>query len=116
MAQNIKNLALGSKIKDSKGNKFIIIAHNHYSTNEVTLLSESAVCNMYMAPLPSQNLEYPNTEVAYYLNNNYLNTLDEKLKEIISTTKLPYSNSISMTQFENKRVNTKAFLLSCKEI
>ena len=116
MAQSIKNLALGSKIKDSKGNKFIIIAHNHYSTNEVTLLSESAVCNMYMAPLPSQNLEYPNTEVAYYLNNNYLNTLDEKLKEIISTTKLPYSNSISMTQYENKRVNTKAFLLSCKEI
>ena len=44
MAQNIGNLTLGSKIKDSKGNKFIVIGKNHYSSDEVTLLSEYIVC------------------------------------------------------------------------
>ena len=32
MAQSIRNLALGSKIQDLRGNKFIVIAKNHYSS------------------------------------------------------------------------------------
>ena len=38
MAQSIRNLSVGSKVIDAKGNKFIIIAYNHYALNEVTLL------------------------------------------------------------------------------
>ncbi len=116
MAQNIKNLALGSKIQDSKGNKFIVIAKNHYASNEVTLLSEQSVAKLQMSPTPSQNTEYPNTEVAYYLNNDYLKTLDDKLQTAIKVTSLPYSDSISGSQFTSKTVYAKAFILSAKEV
>ena len=116
MAQSIRNLALGSKIKDAKGNKFIVIAYDHYSANEVTLLSEDAACNMQMHPVVSQNLDYATTEVAYYLNNDYLKTLDRQLEQAIKVTDLPYTDSITGSQFESKRLNTKAFLLSCKEL
>ena len=116
MAQSIKNLALGSRIQDSKGNKFIVIAKNHYGTNEVTLLSEQSVAKLQMSPTPSQNTEYPNTEVAYYLNNDYLKTLDGQLQTAIKVTSLPYSDSISGSQFTDKTVYAKAFILSAKEI
>lgn len=116
MAQNIGNLTLGSKIKDSKGNKFIVIGKNHYSSDEVTLLSEYIVCSMQMSPVAQQNTEYPNTEVAYYLNNDYLKTLDNQLSEAIKLTKLPYSDCITPSQYTSKTVNTKAFLLSATEI
>ena len=116
MAQSIKNLALGSKIQDSKGNKFIVIAKNHYASNEVTLLSEQSVAKLQMSPTPSQNTEYPNTEVAYYLNNDYLKTLDNQLQTAIKVTSLPYSDSISGSQFTSKTVYAKAFILSTKEI
>lgn len=116
MAQSIKNLALGSKIQDSKGNKFIVIAKNHYASNEVTLLSEQSVAKLQMSPTPSQITEYPNTEVAYYLNNDYLKTLDGQLQTAIKVTSLPYSDSISGSQFTDKTVYAKAFILSAKEI
>ena len=116
MAQSIKNLALGSKIQDSRGNKFIVIAKNHYASNEVTLLSEQSAAKLPMSPTPSQNTEYTNTEVAYYLNNDYLKTLDDQLQTAIKVTNLPYSDSISGSQFTSKTVYAKAFILSAKEI
>ena len=116
MAKSIGSLALGSKIKDSNGNSFIVIAKNHYGTNEVTLLSEQSVAKLQMSPTPSQNTEYPNTEVAYYLNNDYLKTLDDQLQTAIKVTSLPYSDSISSSQFTSKTVYAKAFILSAKEI
>ena len=116
MAQSIKNLALGSKIRDSKGNKFIVIAKNHYASNEVTLLNEQSVAKLQMSPTPSQNTEYPNTEVAYYLDKDYLKTLDDQLQTAIKVTSLPYSDSISASQFTSKTVYAKAFILSAKEI
>ena len=108
MAQSIKNLALGSKIQDSKGNKFIVIAKNQYASNEVTLLSEQSIAKLQMSPTPSQNTEYPNTEVTYYLNNDYLKTLDSQLQTAIKVTSLPYSDSISGSQFTDKTVYAKA--------
>ena len=116
MAKSIGSLTLGSKIKDSNGNAFILIAKNHYGTNEVTLLSEQSVAKLQMSPTPSQNTEYPNTEVAYYLNNDYLKTLDGQLQTAIKVTSLPYSDSISGSQFADKTVYAKAFILSAKEI
>lgn len=69
-----------------------------------------------MSPTTSQNTQYPNTDVAYYLNNDYLKTLDDQLQTAIKVTSLPYSDSISATQFTSKTVYAKAFILSAKEI
>jgi hypothetical protein len=104
VAQSIKNLALGSKIQDSKGNKFIVIAKNHYASNEVTLLSEQSVAKLQMSPTPSQNTEYPNTEVAYYLNNDYLKTLDNKLQnnDCLTTSYKTFVESYKLFDAEEK--------------
>ena len=116
MAKSIGNLTLGSKIKDSNGNSFILIAKNHYGTNEVTLLSENSTKYMQMNPQSSLDLDYPNTDVAYYLNNEYLNKLDTQLANSIKITSLPYTNALTTTQREPKKVDTKVFILSCTEV
>lgn len=116
MAKSIGSLTLGSKIKDSNGNLFILIAKNHYGTNEVTLLSETSAKYMQMNPQSNLDLDYPNTEVAYYLNNDYLNTLDTQLANSIKVTSLPYTNALTTTQREPKKVDTKVFILSCTEV
>lgn len=115
MAQSIKNLSIGSKIIDANGNKFIIIARDHYASNEVTLLSETAPCKMYMSANTS-NKDYSLTEVHYYLQNQYLDLLDKSLVNAISVTNLPYTDSVSSYQYADCFLNTKAFILSCKEL
>ena len=115
MAQSIKNLSIGSKIIDANGNKFIIIARDHYASNEVTLLSETAPCKMYMSANTS-NKDYSLTEVHYYLQNQYLDLLDKNLVNAISVTNLPYTDSVSSYQYADCFLNTKAFILSCKEL
>ena len=50
MAKTIGKLTLGSRIKDDNGNSFIVIAKNHYASNEVTLLSEAPTTYMQMGP------------------------------------------------------------------
>ena len=112
MAKSIGNLTLGSKIKDSNGNSFVLIAKNHYGTNEVTLLSETSAKYMQMNPQPSLDLDYPNTEVAYYLNNEYLNTLDTRLANSIKVTSLPYTNALTSAQREPKTVDRKSTRLN----
>ena len=116
MAKSIGSLTLGSKIKDSNGNSFVLIAKNHYGTNEVTLLSENSTKYMQMNPQANLDLDYPNTEVAYYLNNEYLNSLDTRLASSIKVTSLPYVNALTTAQREPKTVNTKIFILSCSEL
>ena len=116
MAQSIGNLTLGSKIRDLKGNKFIVIAHNHYESNEVTLLSEDAPCKSWMHYNNYGNIDYSISEVQYYLNSEYLSTLDADLVDAIKVTKLPFSDALSYVQFEDKFINTKAFILSGKEL
>lgn len=116
MAKSIGSLTLGSKIKDSNGNTFVLIAKNHYGTNEVTLLSETSAKYMQMNPQSNLDLDYPNTDVAYYLNNEYLNKLDTQLANSIKVTSLPYTNALTTTQREPKKVDTKVFILSCTEV
>ena len=115
MAQSIKNLELGSKVIDSKGNKFIVIARDHYTSNEVTLLSEVAPCKMYMSANDS-NKNYSLTDVHYYLQNQYLDLLDKNLADAISVTNLPYTDAVSPYQYSDYFLNTKAFILSWKEV
>ena len=79
MAQPIKSLSLGSKIKDTKGNVFVVVAHNHYSSNQVTLMHTNLNKSMSMNKTVTTE-HYGLSEVHYYLNNSYLNTLQEEVK------------------------------------
>lgn len=115
MAQSIKNLSLGVKIKDSKDNKFILIAKNHYGQNEVTLLSEDTY-RKRLSPSPSQDLNYPYTEVEYYLKNDYPRILDSQLASNVVLSTIPYYDCISVSQYDFKTHQCKYFILSAKEL
>ena len=116
MAQSIRNLALGSKVKDPKGNKFIVIAYNHYSTNEVTLLAENPVINSRMASPTYVRYTFPETDIAYYLKNDYLRTLDDNLVENVKDTSIPCYKLGTSIQISTSIISTKAFLLSATEL
>ena len=116
MAQSIKNISIGSKIKDSNGNSFVVIARNHYSSNEVTLMSETFIGQMKMSQYSNPQIDYSTTDVAHYLNNEYLNSLDTNLSKAIKVTKVSYKDAISSTQSTNKTVDTKVFIFSSTEV
>ena len=116
MAQSIKNISIGSKIKDSNGNSFVVIARNHYSSNEVTLMSETFIDQMKMSQYSNPQIDYSTTDVAHYLNNEYLNSLDTNLSKAIKVTKVSYKDAISSTQSTNKTVDTKVFIFSSTEV
>lgn len=116
MAQSIKNISIGSKIKDSNGNSFVVIARNHYSSNEVTLMSETNIGQMQMSQYSNPQIDYSTTDVAHYLNNEYLNSLDTNLSKAIKVTKVSYKDAISSTQSTNKTVDTKVFIFSSTEV
>ena len=116
MAQSIKNISIGSKIKDSNGNSFIVIARNHYSSNEVTLMSENVVGQMKMSQYSNPQIDYSTTDVAHYLNNEYLNSLDTNLSKAIKVTKVSYKDAISSTQSISKTVDAKVFIFSSTEV
>ena len=70
MAQSIKNLEVGSKIKDNKGNTFTVVAHNHYASNQVTLMHDNLNLSMQMYKnTGTYMMDYSISEVHYYLNN-----------------------------------------------
>ena len=108
MAQAIRNLALGSRLIDNRGNKFIVIAKNHYSTDEVTLLSETSPIKKAMHSIDYANIDYSISDLHYYLKNEYLKTVDINLVNAIKVTNLPYADSISSSQFAPRTVSTKA--------
>ena len=116
MAQAIRNLTLGSKVIDSRGNKFIVIAKDHYAANEVTLLSETSSIKKAMNSIDYNNINYSISDLHYYLKNEYLKMLEVDLVNAVKVTKVPYSDCITASQFTDKYVDTKAFILSCKEI
>ena len=116
MAQAIRNLTLGSKVIDSRGNKFIVIAKDHYTANEVTLLSETSPIKKAMHSIDYNNIDYSISDLHYYLREEYLKTVDINLVNAIKVTNLPYADSISSSQFAPRTVSTKAFLLSTKEL
>ena len=115
MAQSIRNLALGSKIKDGQGNKFIVIAHDHYASNEVTLMTEASIGQKQMHSNYNMNLDFANSDLLNYLNNDYFATLDSKLRSIIKVTSVPYKDGITSIINTEKTVQTKLFILSLKE-
>lgn len=116
MAQSIKNLSIGSKIRDTKGNEFTVIAHNHYGSNQVTLMHTNAYINMPMHTSHNKNSEYGLSEVHYYLCNDYLKTLQEELKDNLLVTDVPYMDAISTTQYTHKSLQAKVFIPAYSEV
>ena len=116
MAQSIKNISIGSKIKDNKGNIFTVIAKNHYGSNQVTLMHTNAYINMPMHTSHNKNSEYGLSEVHYYLSNDYLKTLQEELKDSLLATQIYYNDAISTTQYTTKSLSAKAFIPAYSEI
>ena len=116
MAQSIKNLSIGSKIRDTKGNEFTVIAKDHYESNQVTLMHTNSFTSMPMHGSFAGNSEYGLSEVHYYLNNNYLKSLQEELRNAIITTEIPYMDAISTTQYAKKTIKAKAFIPAHSEV
>lgn len=115
MAQSIRNLALGSKIRDSLGNKFIVIAHDHYSSNEVTLMSEASIGKRIMNTNYNSNYNFGSSDLSYYLNNDYLSTLDSDLRNSIKISDVPYRDILASPSYSDKTLRTKVFIPSLKE-
>ena len=87
MAQSIKNLEVGSKIKDNKGNIFTVVAHNHYASNQVTLMHDNLNLSMQMHKnTGTYMMDYSISEVHYYLNNGYLKRLQTEVANNIVNT------------------------------
>lgn len=116
MAQSIKNISIGSKIRDAKGNEFTVIAKNHYGSNQVTLMHTNGFINMQMHDSYTRNSEYGLSEVHYYLCNAYLKTLQEELKDILITTEISYMDAISTSQHTKKTVQAKVFIPAYSEV
>ena len=102
MAQSIKNISIGSKIRDTKGNEFTVIAKNHYGSNQVTLMHTNGFINMQMHTSHNKNSEYGLSEVHYYLSNDYLKILQDELKDSLLVTQIYYNDAISTTQYTTK--------------
>ena len=43
MARSISYLQPGAKIKDSIGNTYVVLAHNHYAEGQVTVWTEKYI-------------------------------------------------------------------------
>ena len=116
MAQSIKNISIGSKIKDNKGNIFTVIAKNHYGSNQVTLMHTDTYINMQMHTSHNKNSEYIYSEVHYYLSNDYLKGLQDELKDSLLVTQVYYNDAISTTQYTTKSLSAKVFIPAYSEI
>ena len=116
MAISVSYLNVGSKISDSKGNRYILVAHNHYGNGQATFLSENCVASMSYYYSTSRPCGYEDSYIHSYLNGDYIQTLSSKLKEHILTTQISYVDLISVATKETRTISAKCFLLSSTEL
>lgn len=115
MAISIKSLQLGAKLKDRSGNTYIVIGQNHYASGQTTVWTENVINTMAFSA--SYNfLDYQTSDIHYFLNNVYPNTLSATIREHTKTTKIHYMDVISSSMNENISIDTKYFLLSSTEL
>lgn len=115
MAQSIRNLALGSKIRDNKGNIFRVVAFDHYGSNQVTLMHTNLNMSMQMNKIV-YDAHYGTSEVHYYLNNGYLDRLQTEIKDNLLNTTVYYNDAISGTQNTTKSIIAKVFIPALAEL
>ena len=98
MARSISYLTTGSKIIDSMGQTYIVIAQNHYKNGQTTVWTENCVTSMKMSSLTNGVLNYESTDVNSYLKNHHLSKINKHnifiLLFIQSCEVVNYSNSI----------------------
>lgn len=114
MAQSIRNLALGSQIKDSKGTRYTVVAKDHYAPNEVTLKANVRISKLIQSN--TNVVDYGASDLSYWLNTEFSKTIDTELASYISVTKLPYCDVYTKLNSELKYANVKFFLPSLKEL
>ena len=116
MAKSISCLTTGSKIIDSMGQTYIVIAQNHYKDGQTTVWTENCVTSMKMSSLTSGVLNYESTDVNSYLKNTYPNTLSDTIKRYTVDTEIPFTDIVSDSIQTQRFMTVKYFLLSEKEL
>lgn len=116
MAQSIRSLTPGSKVRDSKNNIFTVIAHNHYQSNETVLMASNIATTIQIHASASNGNTYENSEVDYYLTNTYPKTLDNALTSAVKETPIQVLNKVSNSQSSISTINRKYFTLSAYEM
>ena len=116
MAQSISNLAVGSKVKDEKGNKFIVISKTS-NYNGVLLWSEEKYKNAPISKnvFSASQVSYENSDINYDLNYEYPKTLG-KIKNFVLNINLNYVDILSISQQSQNSFTTKYFLLGFNEL
>lgn len=110
MAQSIRNLALGSIIKDNNGNRFYVVEKN---SNSVTLWAVDSA-GTSVINVNTKDVDYGESDINYYLNNQYSKRIDSKLLSNILVSNVDYIDYITNTQKENKILKAKFFLINKK--
>ena len=116
MAKSISYLSPGTKIIDSMGNTYIVLAQNHYKNGQTTVWTEACVTSMKMSSLTSGVLNYESTDVNSYLKNTYPNTLSDTIKRYTVDTEIPFTDIVSDSIQTQRFMTVKYFLLSEKEL
>lgn len=86
------------------------------SCDGVWLLREKAHSQMMWDDSVDMNYDYPHSDIHEWLNTEFLNSIDEQIREQIKTVKIPYQKTTSETQWRGNGVECKAFLLSGYEV
>lgn len=91
------------------------------SCDGIWLLRESIHSNIvWDGTSSSYNNDYENSEIKIWLNNTFLNTIDEKIRAEIKTVKIPFKkgngNSSSSVYSGSNGLSCKVFLLSGYEL
>lgn len=116
MAISISYLSAGSRLIDSYGQKYILIAQNHYGQGQATLWTEDCVRYMPCSTTMSGFSNYEDSEINTYLKNVFPQTIPNILRDYTLTTSVSYTDLVSKTISEFNTIDAKYFLLSCREL
>lgn len=87
------------------------------SCNNTWLLMEDCYASMAYG---SSNNSYPASTVHSYLNNTFINLLDEDIKNVITSVKIPYTNGTGLSSNPTlsgaNGLSVKVFALSASEV
>ena len=116
MARSIAYLQAGTKIKDSTGQSYIVVAQNHYADGQTTVWAENCVTSMKYSDITQGYLNYEYSDINTYLKNIYPNMLSHTIKHYTVTTTIRYTDIVSPSIKEDKKLDVKYFLLSNTEL
>jgi hypothetical protein len=118
MAKLISSLSLGAKIKDAKGNNFVVVAKDHYANKEVTLIdiSYAGVSSMGGTSTSTTFDIMTNSVLALDIKNSYERRLDPNLAQKAKTTNVPYWYGRKGVTPETRYLKTKYFITSTQEM